>query len=286
MSMRSPTFVLLFLIGVIALVAAIAQETGLMDRFGEYRARSALSEVHAAASTPRLAVSEFWLNRSRMPVDADELEAASPGATRSLVSSIERIEIRGGTVVMELGSQAGRALRGQVLALSPCLSARQGIEWVCGMAVCMPPLLAAPGAPPAFSLTTMADESLPASCRGPGREVLLHRDRAEAGDIDGRTMWAAFHWDGHFVPRDPEFALREAREAARAGSAGAMGLLGHIFAHGDEQMQPDLLQAHMWLERAIGAGHPTARGMRSELEARMDAAQLEEARAAARARRR
>lgn len=283
MSIRTVVIVLAVLLAAVGIGTAVAWEAGVFERYAEYRARGQTIEAMNLSADFRMGVMETWLDRSRLPRDASETAGIVDAMLARPEMGVERIEVRGGTIVLFFGGdRIVPQLRKQVLAISPCFDADDMIQWSCGQAVCAPGLRAAQGAPPAFTLTTLQGNWLPASCRGPGPEALALRDDAAQGNFEAQASWAALLWDGQITPMQRGEAVRLARSAAGNGSAQGMAILGYMLSQGDpEVLEPDAVEAHVWFSRAIAAGHPKAQGLRDQLEHGMSDEQRTEAQARA-----
>jgi hypothetical protein len=269
-TMRIVLWILAALGALVVGAVALAWQAGMFHAYADYRMRTQTSGAVAVLAGTQLGVTEFWFDHGRMPADAAAMRVSPEALTRP-ARGVERIEVRGGTVVATLGGEdVPPSLAGSVVAKSPCLDEQDMIHWVCGHGVCGPGQRAAPGAPPAFLLTTVPRDWLPASCRGPGPDLLALRDAALRGEPDAEANWGALLWDGQMLPADRAEGLRLLRKAAAAASPDGMAILGYALFLGDPDLLPrDFDEAHQWLTRAIEAGQPRAGALREELERAM-----------------
>jgi len=192
------------------------------------------------------------------------------------------VRVDGGTIVVTLGGDAGQTLHGKVVATSPCLGEDAVVPtFVCGFATCPAETLVVRDAPQNFPLTTLTNEQLPASCRGNGDKIDYAIGLAKAGNLEASAHWGASLIKGRELPRDVPEGLRMVREAAERGGGFAQALLGDYYALGiPGHVDVDDVAAYYWYTRSLASGGPSvAAAARVELERRMTAVELAEARA-------
>jgi TPR repeat protein len=244
--------------------------TSLSDAQRLVREREQVSEAVQFGSHARLAVAEHWVETGRPLPSAAASDYLQASMLADPDKAVEAIEIRKGTVIITLGGKALPSLAGQVVAISLCEDVEKPYMAVfaCGQAICPPSARAVPHVPPAFALTTLDNDRLPAQCRGEGAAYLNGMQNADNGDPVAQAEWAAVLWDGQAVPRDRKNALERARASAGAGNPVGMWILGLFHLHGDpEVLRADRVQAQAWFMRSAQRGFANGVAARDELHA-------------------
>lgn len=108
-------------------------------------------------------------------------------------------------------------------------------------------------------------------------DVSQLRQQAEAGDESAQFRLGIIFGRGEGVPRDNVESIRWYVLAAEQGHASAQFNLGTKYARGDG-IPRDNVEAHFWLSSAAASGEKDAIKARANLESRMSASQLAEAR--------
>lgn len=266
------------------MLAAAAPALGPLDAVELYRQRTQVSEAVNFGSEVKFAVAEHWVVTGTPLPDAAAFPELRPEQLANPDRGVERIEIRNGTLIITLGGNVDAALAGQVVAVSLCRDAGKDYlpVFACGQDICPPSARAVPGGEPAFTLTTLENDVLPASCRGHGRAYLNGMKAMERGEPLAQAEWATVLWDGQAVPEDRQRALDLARASAGAGNAFGMWALGSFLARGEPDLLPaDLVQAYAWFLRSAAQGLDRGIAARDELRGILTPEQLAQAEALA-----
>lgn len=100
---------------------------------------------------------------------------------------------------------------------------------------------------------------------------------AQQGHINAQYNLGSLYLSGQGVATDVEAGIAWFARAAKAGHADAAFALASLYVEGEE-LKRDLISAHAWASQAVYNEHSEAQPLKDEIEARLDADQLSEAR--------
>jgi len=266
------------------MLAAVMPAQNPVDALRLQRQREQVAQAVNVSSAARLAVAEHWVVAGVPLPDAAAFPDLPAEALADPAKGVERIEVRHGTLVITLGGAVDEALTGQVVAISLCQEAERPHMHVfaCGQDVCPPHARAVAGAQPAFTLTSLDNDVLPASCRGQGRVYLAGLQAMERGEPLAQAQWATVLWDGQAVPQDRHRALELARASAAAGDAFGFWVLGAFHLRGEpELLAVDPVQAYAWFLKSAALGLDRGIAARDEVHGLLTAEQRAQAEAIA-----
>jgi type IV pilus assembly protein PilA len=135
------------------ILAAIA-----IPAYQDYTIRSQVMEGLQLAAGPKSAVAELFAQKGQWALDAD---AAGLDGIRG--TYVESVTVANGSIVITYGGRANRNIQGQRLILSPGLTEKGDIVWVCGEHAA-PPEVVTEGPGPRGA--DIAKKYLPSNCRG------------------------------------------------------------------------------------------------------------------------
>lgn len=143
-------------VAVVGILAAIA-----IPAYQDYTVRAQVAEGLNRAAVVKAAVAERYADEGRLPRDLAEL--GLPGdPTGEGGGYAAAIDVVNGAIVIIYGNEAGPALQGGTLTLTPWVAANGELVWVCGNAAPGPGLQPlSEGAPP----SDLEDKHLPQACR-------------------------------------------------------------------------------------------------------------------------
>jgi type IV pilus assembly protein PilA len=150
---------LMIVVAIIGILAAIA-----IPAYQNYTIRAQVTEGLNLADGWKTAVSEYYAQYGAFPTGSTTAtagtagEVAVTGATTGKYVSALAVTT-GGDIAVTYGNQVNAKISGDILSLSPGLSANQDVVWVCGSA-------ATPTGSSAFTIgtTNVAAAYLPTAC--------------------------------------------------------------------------------------------------------------------------
>ena len=149
---------LMIVIGILGILAALA-----IPAYNGYIVRSQVAEGLSLAEPWRTDVAQFYAESGTWPELAD-----LPGHVGAAAGRFESgvTVLPGGQIQITYGNQAGGAISGDFLLLTPYTNDNNDILWICGLAV--PPATAAiasAAAAPTATTNTVPAQYLPPNCR-------------------------------------------------------------------------------------------------------------------------
>ena len=122
---------LMIVVAIIGILAAIA-----IPAYQDYTIRAQVSEGMTMAAAAKAAVAETWASRGTSPANRGEagmLDAAGDGSETN-GKYVESVNIVDGEIVVTYGNAAHSNITGDVLVLTPFVSADNSVSWKCGYA--------------------------------------------------------------------------------------------------------------------------------------------------------
>ncbi len=237
--------------------------------------------AYGLTGTARTEIALLHATGDGIPRNNAAASLASPEELAKASDSVASIAIDEGTILVTFSDKAPAHLRGQIMAVSPCVQPNAfQLQWACGNQFCPEGWGVPQKGRPAFERTTLPNDVLPSSCRGNGQEAVATRDKALAGDPAAQAFWAAILIGGTVVPADVPQALELSRSAAEAGNADGMYITALAYIDGvPDLLEPDTVEAFVWMSRAVSAGLEGATGERDALGASLNADQRKKAEA-------
>ena len=149
---------LMIVIGIFGILAALA-----IPAYNSYIVRSQVTEGLGLAESWRTDVAQFYAESGNWPELADLPGhfGASSGRFESGITVLP-----GGQIQITYGNQAGGAISGSVLLLTPYTNDNNDVLWICGLAA--PPAsatIASSAAAPTAATNTLPAQYLPPNCR-------------------------------------------------------------------------------------------------------------------------
>jgi type IV pilus assembly protein PilA len=147
---------LMIIVGIFGILAALA-----IPAYNSYILRSQVAEGLSLAESWRTDVAQYYAENGSWPQLSD-LPNNGPSAGR-FESSVTVLP--GGQVQITYGNQAGRAISGSFLLLTPYTDGNNDVLWICGLAT--PPAsaaIASSAAAPTVANNTLPTQYLPANC--------------------------------------------------------------------------------------------------------------------------
>ena len=116
---------LMIVVAIIGILAAIA-----IPAYQDYTIRSQVSEGLAMAGAAKAAVAETFSQTGAWPADNT---AAGIGLAADITGKyVTSMTISNGTIIMQFGSQANKAIENATLSIRPAVSDNSDVVWVCG----------------------------------------------------------------------------------------------------------------------------------------------------------
>lgn len=155
---------LMIVVAIIGILAAVA-----IPAYQDYTIRAQVSEGLTMAAESKAAISEFRVNKGRLPANN-----TSAGLSNTNVGNyVDSIVVAAGGITITYGNKANAAIGGAVnatLGLTPAtpggmVTSSSPVAWICGRSVPDAPLALITVATPGVTSATMLDKYVPASCR-------------------------------------------------------------------------------------------------------------------------